>query len=227
MPSNQFSNTYKSISDEQLVSIIDNKKDYKPQAIEAALLELKNRQLSDQQMSNARTLNEHERKQKAEAEQIAKERRDAAKNNALKVLGIFDPLVEKTPERSINVISFVLSILFLIKTISNFSFIIAMFQESEWDRSVALYFLDMLLLPVSLIFFWRKKKLGRFLLSAWLIKNIFSAAYLGFIIFSVSGSDYLLSLLPFPDLSTLIFTVIISAGLLYHINKKSIRVLFS
>ena len=52
--SNNFSEYYKSISDTELLSILDNTDDYQPMAIEAAKVEFSNRQLSDTEIQEAR-----------------------------------------------------------------------------------------------------------------------------------------------------------------------------
>ena len=47
---NEFSNTYKTFSNSQLVEVLENRDNYLPVAIEAAEKELTSRQLSSEQM---------------------------------------------------------------------------------------------------------------------------------------------------------------------------------
>lgn len=228
MTPNQFTDIYKRLPDEKLIDIIDNKKDYQPLAIETALFELKSRQLTDNQISEAKQRNADSKNKKAQADKIVKERIEVAKNTADKALTILDPLVEKTPQRTIKLISLVLGLLAIIKLFSNFSMIAALFKDTNWDLSVAIFLFDLLFLPIALIPFWRLKNLGRKMLSIWLIYNLLSVVSLLVVMFSSSHSNSPLSfLMPQTDPTTFLAGVLLSAGLLYYINKKDVKVLFS
>ncbi len=228
MTPNQFTDIYKRLPDEKLIDIIDNKKDYQPLAIETALFEIKSRQLTDNQISEAKQRNADIKNKKTQADKIVKERIEVAKNTADKALTILDPLVEKTPQRTIKLISFVLGLLAIIKLFSNFSMIAALFKDTNWDFSVAIFLFDLLFLPIALIPFWRLKNLGRKMLSIWLIYNLLSVVSLLVVMFSSSHSNSPLSfLMPQTDPATFLVGALLSAGLLYYINKKDVKVLFS
>jgi hypothetical protein len=227
MTPNQFTDTYKRLPDEKLIDIIDNKKDFNPLAIETAIFELKSRQLTEKQISDAKQLNSDNKNKKAQADKIVKEKIEAAKNTAHKALTILDPLVEKTPQKTIKLIGLVLGLLAIVKLVSNFSMIIALFKDTDWDFSVAIFLFDLLFLPIALIQFGRQKTSGRVLLSIWLIYNLLSGLSLFLLLFNFSHSDTPLSfLLPQTDETTFLITILFSAGLLFYINKKDVKPLF-
>jgi hypothetical protein len=227
MTPNQYTDTYKRLSDEKLINIIDNKNDYQPLAIETAIFELQNRQLSDKQINDARQSNVDSKNKKDQSDKKVNERIDAVKNTADKALTILDPLVEKTPDRTIKLISLALGVLSIVKIISNFSLIVSLFKDTDYDFSVVIFLFDLLFLPIALIQFWKKRNSGRILLSIWLTYNLLSAFILVYLMFSTSHNDSLLTfLLPQTDPSTFVFTLLLSIGLLYYINKKEVRTLF-
>lgn len=228
MTPNQFTDIYKRLPDEKLLDIINNKKDYQPLAIETAIFEIKSRQLTKQEISEAKQINAENKNKKAQADKAIKEKIEVAKNTADKAFTILDPLVEKTPQRTIKLISLVLGLLATIKLVSNFSIVIALFTDTDWDFSVAVFLFDLLFLPIAIIQFWRLKTSGRVMISIWLIYNLLSAASLFLLLFNSSHSDSPLSfLLPQTDPTTFLITVLLSAGLLYYINKKDVKVLFN
>ena len=227
MTPNQFTDAYKRLSDEKLIDIIENKEDFQPLAVETAISEFNSRQLTDKQISDAKQLNADNKNKKAQSDKIVKERIEVVKNTADKAFSILDPLVEKTPQRTIKLIGLVLGLIAIIKIVSNFSMIIALFVDTNLDSWAAIFVFDLLFLPVSLIQFWRQKTSGRVMLSLWLIYNLLSAVSLFILMFSSSHSDSPLDfLLPQTDDSIFLITTLLSAGLLYYINKKNVRTLF-
>lgn len=227
MTPNQFTDTYKRLSDEKLIEIIDNKKDFQPLAIETAIFELKSRQLTDKQIAEAKLINIDRKNKKEHSAKIVQDRIEVAKNTADKALTMLDPLVEKSPDRTIKLICLVLGFLAVVKLISNFSSIIYLFTDTNWDFSVAIFLFDLFFLPISLVLFWHKSNYGRYMLSIWLTYNLLSAFSLFYLMFSTSGNDSPLSaFLPQTDISTFSITLLISVGLLHYINKKDVRTLF-
>ena len=229
MTPNQFTDTYKRLSDEKLLDIIDNKSDYQPLAIETAIFELNSRHLTDKQISDAKQLNIDNKNKKAKADKIIQDHIETAKKTADKAFTLFDPFIEKTPERSIKVICLVLGILSIAKFISQYYYFKYMFTDANrLELADFFIFLEMLYLPITLVFLWRLKKIGRLLFSVWAIYNLLSAIGIFVLMLINSSSVYKSSLFtPQTDISTFVFTLLISGGLLYHINKKDIKVLFN
>lgn len=226
MTPNQFTDIYKRLSDEELIDIIDHRKDYQPLAIETAIFELKRRQLTDKQISEVKQINADKKSNKAQADKVLKERIQVVKNTVDKAFTILDPLVEKTPQQTIKLISLVLGLLAAIKLFSNFSMVVELFSDMDWDFSTAAFLFDLLFLPIAVVQFWRLKTSGRIMLSVWLIYNLLSAACLFLVLFNSSNSDSPFSfLLPQTDPATFLISVFLSAGLLYYINKKDVKVL--
>ncbi len=228
MIKNQFTDTYRRLPDEKLINILENPKDYQPLAIETAKFELANRGLSETQISEIKKTIADVKNRLVDEELKRKEKIARARNTADKTLSILDPLVEKTPDRSIKLISLALGLLALGKIISNFSLTgIMMEDSSEWDFSTAFYFLDLLFLPIAIIPFWKKRKIGLTLLSIWLLYIAISSIWFFISLFSrLDEPSALLSIFPLPDLTTILMAIIFSLGLLYFINKKTTRRLF-
>lgn len=171
---NQFSERYKSLSNSELLKIIDNAADYQPLAVETARREINARKLTDLELDKARE--ELRYIQEKENQKEAK-KRELTQNVRKIVMYISDALnpIQKSPVstgRLINLISLVfagIAVYIVIKGIGMLNF---MFTENEeWDFSVVLYLLPLIWLPLATILFWARKRLGWTLLSIYLSYN--------------------------------------------------------
>jgi hypothetical protein len=228
MTPNQYTDIYKRLSDEKLLLILDNKKDYQPLAIETAIHELNTRQLTDKEISDARQNNIDKKNKKDQSDKIVQDRIDSTKKTVDKAFTLLDPFIEKTPERSVRQICLVLGIVTIFKFISNYSYIkFVLVESSTWEYSDLLIFYDILFLPIVLVFLWKLKNIGRILFSIWLSINLISAVSLFLLLFNRSNYDSPLNyLMPQTDISVFLIMTFLSGGLLYYINKKEIRKLF-
>jgi hypothetical protein len=228
MTPNQYTDAYKKLSDENLLLILDNKKDYQPLAIETAIHELNSRQLTDKQIADTRQINIDNKNKKDQSDKILQERIDSAKKTVDKAFTLLDPFIEKTPERFVRLICPVLGIVAIYKFISNYSYIkFALVESSTWEYSDLLIFYDILFLPIALVFLWKFKNIGRILFSFWLGINLISAVSLFLLLLNRSNYDSPLNyLMPQTDISVFLITIFLSGGLLYYINKKNVRTLF-
>lgn len=228
MTPNQYTDTFKRLSDEKLLSILDNKKDYQPLAIETAIHELNARQLSDKQIEYARQINIETKQRKEEADKKVQERVESAKKTADKALSLLDPFIEKTPERSIRLICFFLGLIAIYKLFVSYSYFeFVLTEASRFGFSDCFMIYDTFFLPITLVLLWKLKNIGRILFSIWLSVNIISTLSLFISIFKRQDDDSPLNyLMPQTDISALSLSLFVSGGLLYYINKKDIRTLF-
>lgn len=221
---NQFTDTYKKLSTSKLLDIIENHKDYQPIAVETAKLELASRQ--DIEEAKAEVQEKNIKTQKKLAEE--KQKRKNISDNALKVLEYVDPLVEKTPEKTIVIICVVLLLVFLYKTVASFGMIVSSFRGfAEGDITLYWFLLEYLYLPVTIFFLWRKTKTGWKMLLFWLIYQCILDCSSLYIYYKMSGiDDSFMRLMPIPDFSGTLLSLALHSGLIYFICKPNIKSFF-
>ncbi|MBS1635805.1 MAG: hypothetical protein JST26_07760 [Bacteroidetes bacterium] len=220
----QLADTYKKLSTAKLLDIIENRKDYQPIAIEIAKLELAGRQDIEQAKSEVRKKNDEAQKKLAEK----KQRRKEASDKALKVLEYADPLIEKTPEKTIVIICTVLLLAFLFKTVTGFNLIISAFKDiANGDFTVSMFLLEYFYLPVAVFFLWKKTVTGWKMLLIWLVYQLILDCSGLYLFFKMSGiGDSFMQFMPMPDLSAILFGVVFHGGLIYFIFKPNVKALF-
>src|ERR1700761_9431051 len=150
---NPYTELYKSLSNSELLIITNSQGDYQSLAIEAATIELANRQLTDLELSEAIAENGVRLNQK----KVQKENKKAFENK-LKTVGISisDTLnpIQKGPfstNKTILIISIAFCILFLFQFINQFGLIKYMLTNSEaiWGFEMVIYFLPLFIAPVA------------------------------------------------------------------------------
>lgn len=221
---NPFTDTYKKLPTSKLLSILENRKDYQAIAIEAAELEIANREdIAEvkQQLEEHKLLEQ----QKAATD---KQKRENIKQEAFKILGYADPFIEKTPEKSIVLLCVLLVALFLYKTVTNFDILSFSFQNlGELDGSGIWFLIEYFYLPVCIFLVWRRSKTGWTLLLTWLIYQCLLDAIGLYLAFSLLGVESpLMSLMPIPGISTYLFILALHGGFIYVICQPNIKLLF-
>ncbi len=228
MTPNQFTDIYKKLPDNKLLDIIDSKSDYQPLAIETAIHELKNRQLTDQQLREARQANIDIKNKNALANDKTNLKSVPVKDTNTSAFALLNPFIKKTPQRIIKVICLFLGIISIMKVFSQYSYIRYMITEAtKFELPDFILFFDILFLPITLIFLWRLSKIGRPMLFIWLVFNLISGLSVLFYMYSTLGPDSpFLFLLPKTDMKSFMFNILISCGLIYFFNKKGVKALF-
>ena len=217
---------FEAYSNAELLRIIHNPADYQAQAVETAKIIFAGRQLSASEIEAAENEYEIERQQK----QIAQ---DKAKNIGKSVFDYINPFQKKTPTtvRTIAVISFLLGAHFLFRLYKHFGMLKFLFTGgyAEWDLTMAISFLPLILIPVAAILLYTGKKAG-WLLSAIVltdcavseINQIFLKVYM-----KSSGIEALDSL--FPQFPTPIYLLVFLfwSGIICVISREKIRSVYS
>jgi len=230
--SNNFSEYYKTVSNAELLTILDNPTGYQEAAIEAAKKEFLDRNLSDHDIKEARQVLFEKHVQKIKQREKAK-----AVENKIKKTGqtLFDNINPFHPgissaEKNIRIIVISFSVLFLYLFTSEFKNIllyIKYFSESPLDSSI--YLLPHLLLPVATLMFWKRKRIGWILLAAFVVFSVVLtfAMLIQSFQWSPSGSAAFDNLFPRPSTTSFIIPLILFIGTLYALCKTITREAFS
>lgn len=230
--SNDFSEYYKSISNTELLSILDNPQDYQPLAVEAAKAEFSNRQLSATAIQEAR--------QPLIVQQIQKEKereKIKAVETKIKAAGhsFFDtinPIQTGIPstEKTLRFIVIVFGSIFLYQFIGEFGANMVYIKEIPRFpfASISILFPKVLLL-VATIAFWKRKKVGWTLLMVFITFSAVAASWLihRALNWKPSGNDILDTISPRPALSNYISQLLFLVGTTYVLCKANIREVFS
>ncbi|MES2566278.1 MAG: hypothetical protein V4565_05395 [Bacteroidota bacterium] len=221
---NQFADIYKKLPTAKLLEIIENKKDYELVAIDAVKQELAIRHDID----DAKIEMKVKAISKEQQDTLKNQRRQDIKEKTFKALEFADPLVEKTPDRAIVVLSILLLIAFVYKTATSLSLISYVIQNlSEIDFSGLTFLIEFIYLPLTILFFWRKTKRGWTMLLVWLVYQGVLDCFGLYMCYELAGIDNLITqLMPMPNSSNYIFMLALHCGLIYFICKPTIRVLF-
>lgn len=229
--SNDFSEYYKTISDTELLSILDKPEDYQLVAVEAAKIEFVNRQLSDVQIQEAR--------QPLVAKQIQKEKeREKVKAVEAKVrevghtfIDTINPIQSGIPstEKTIRLIVIIFGGIFLYQLITDFRTTLAYIKDIPiFPLESILILLPQILLLAAVIAFWKRKKIGWTLLTIFLTFSLVAALFLLFqsLTWKPSGLAGFDNLFPRPSPTTYIIQLLFLVGTLYILGKPNIREVF-
>lgn len=221
---NQFEDTYKKLSTEKLLEILESSNDYQPLAIEAARQELANR-TDLKEAKNKYKENKIDLQNKINhAEQELKIKRDKAN----KIFEYADPLLKKTPKKSVLILSVILLFIFLFKTAANFNTIVASITSiNESDFSTFLFLLEYFFFLIAIYFVWKSLQIGWIMLLIWLLYCIITDfVYLYFCYKLLSVHQEVLNFIAMPTFTTQIPVLAFHCGILYFILKPEIKIIF-
>lgn len=219
---NNFEEKMTERSDAELIEITTTHRvDYQPEAVVAAELELKKRNLTSIQLTEAY-------EQLAKKQKILDNKKEKMQNLQKKVTDISEtlhPLKEKSTDKTIKLITVGLSIPFLIFLYGSYDLLLMIFQNlNEIDFSVILYIIPIILFPIGLFGFWSFKKFG------WIILTILITAFsLNTIISLINEIKWASYHYDSPASDSIYFRsnnaiyfgqLVLFLGLLFYLNKK-------
>jgi hypothetical protein len=231
--SNDFSEFYKSISNTELLSILDNSGDYQPLAVEAAKKELFKRQLSEIEIKEARKPIIAKQIQKEKQREKVKAIENKIKTTGYTLIDTLNPIQTGIPstEKTIRLIVIVFGGLFLYQFIKDFKIHVMYIKDfPAFPFESTLYFAPLILLPVAILTFWKRIRIGWFLLVIFITYSTVDVLWVliqYFLLGPPSDNSILGTLFPRPSISTLIVRLIFFGGTLYVICKQNIRNEFS
>jgi hypothetical protein len=229
---NDFSEYYKTISDTELLSILDNPNDYQPSAVEAAKEEFSKRQLSEAEIKKARQLLIAKQEQKDREREKVKAVEAKIKAAGHTFIDTINPIQSGIPstEKTIRLIVIIFGGIFLYQFIKDFRIHLEYVKDlSRFPFVSILYLWPHILLPVAATAFWKRKSFGWTLLTIFLTFSAVGAMWLLFQSFNWKPSGFvgLDNLFPRPSPITYIIQLLFFVGTIYVLCKTNIREVFS
>jgi len=233
MPEYNFKTLYQTWTTDKLLDVVDNPGEYQPLAVETARLELDKRQLSAEQLESAKTIQAERKNHNTDKEKKAKEVEEKLKSVGASLGDILDPIQTESPtaDKLIKLISLFLGGLFLYNLYNDFGMVTFMLTstDAEWDFSMVLYFLPLLILPSASLLMWRKKKAG------WILATLFfSYTATGAIPLFITalntqsaGLGALDTLFPSVPPSVYIGTFLLFGSMTWVMTKRDLRAVFN
>lgn len=167
-----FTEKFKAYSNSDLLKITENPSAYQPLAVETAQSILSTRQVSEQDLETARNELTALRQEKDAQKQKRREIENKVKNIGISIVSSINPIQTKpsTSDRIIKTVCVIFGIYFLVQLYNKIGMIYFMFSDTltVWDLSIVLSFLFFFILPISLILFFKRKKIGWILFSSFL-----------------------------------------------------------
>jgi len=232
MTSNDFSKYYKTISNAEILSIIENPRDYQPLAVEAAKNEFSNRKLTDREVKEARQELIAKQVQKQKEREKIKVIEAKLKTSGQRVIDKINP--SKTgispTEKTIRIIVIVFVSLFLYQFIKYFKVHLIYIKDIPgFPFDSILYLLPPLLLPTAIFLFWKRKIIGWILLTIYLTFSAVGAmsSLIQAFLWEPSGFANLDNIFPRPSSQTSIIQLIFLIGSIYVLCKPNIREAFA
>ena len=229
---NQFTERYKTLSAAALLKIIATPNDYQPLAIEAAKDELAARQLTSEELSEANAENEAELQEK----QLKTEKRNAIENKVKNIgTSLIDAVhpIQRTPpsaNRTINILSIVFGVLFLIGFFNQFDFIKFSItnKAAKWSFQTIFYLLSTFFTPVAAYLFWGRRRIGWIFFCAFFSYSAVNAVSLLFML--IKHHDAIPAIDNFhPEVSPAapLWNIFFFGGCLWLILKNEIKEIYT
>jgi len=226
-----FSEYYKTISNSELLHILENPNDYQPPAVNAAKQEFAARQLSEIEIKEAKEPLIASQAKKEQQKQKLNIFEDKVKNTGYSLLDTLNPVQTGTPttEKSVRLIVIIFSGLFLYQATRDYQLFKAYIQDFPRSPLVScLILLPFIILPVAIFTFWKKRQIGWTLLTIFLTFSIVGVlwAFYQSLTWKPSGLVGLDNLFSRPSLTTYVIQVLFFIGTLYVLCKKDMRDVF-
>lgn len=227
-----FSEYYKTISNSELLYILENPNDYQPLAVEAARQEFANRQLSEIEVKEAKEPLIAKQLKKEKQTQRIKVLESKVKNTGHTLIDTLNPIQTGIPatEKAIRLIVVVFGGLFLYQVIGDYTTLKAYVKDIPSFPLVSLLTLfPFIILPIAVLTFWKRRSLGWTLLAIFLTFSSVGIlwALFNFLSWKSSGVAGLDHLVQRPSLTTYIMQLVFSISTLYVICKRKVREVYS
>lgn len=228
----EFTELYQKLSNSELLEIIAESEKYNPIAVETAKTEIESRKLTENELNQAKSkIAEKENAKKREIEK-RKEREEKIKKSTSTLFDTINPIQNgiQTPEKIIRLTILIFGCLAIYRLYKELVMFQIIFHEgiSDWDLSMLEYFFPIIILPIAVILYWKRNKIGWILLSIFLTYSAFNAIVLFFMNLGrqPSGIPALESIFPTVSPFVYIATVLFFGGFLFLNSKIGIRDIF-
>lgn len=228
----EFTELYQKLSNSELLKIVAESEKYNPIAVETAKTEIESRQLTEDELNQAKyKIAEKENAKKREIEK-RKEREEKIKKSTSTLFDTINPIQNgiQTPEKIIRLTILIFGCLIIYRLYQELGMFQIIFYEgiSTWDLSMVEYFFPIIILPIAVTLYWKRKKIGWILLSIFLTYSAFNAVVLFFMNLGreTSGIPALENLFPTVSSGVYIMTLLFFGGFLFLNCKNGIRDIF-
>jgi hypothetical protein len=175
---NKFEERFRDYTNQELLLIVENAVDYQPQAVETAKTELEKRNLSSDDLDAAKKALMDEKLIKENEDKKKEERIKKINNYFYSFIDNFNPVLKELPssERIIRFVTLIFSAIFIYHFVKLFRILWFMITHvnSGWNLYLVYYLSPLILMPLTIILFWKRKPLG------WIFLNIYLAnSFLG------------------------------------------------
>jgi hypothetical protein len=222
---------YKTISNTELLSILENATDYQPIAIEAAKNEFANRQLSETEIYDAKEPLLKKKLQEEKQLEKLKKIEAKVKQTGTTIIDTLNPIQSSIPttEKTIRYIILVYSGIFLYQLIRDFEMIRANMSDiTRFPYESLLFLIPFIIFPIAIITFWKRKSIGWILFTIFLTSSIVGVLWGLFLAITWKNSSNGFDILfPRPSLISFIIHLIFLGGTQFVICKQNIREIFS
>jgi hypothetical protein len=225
MKTEDFIEHYQGFTAADLLVILDNKKDYQQNAIEAAKQELNNRSLSSEELNAARQLIIDRKNKKSKPHEDALAFSGKIKSATNEIAEGLLPSSDRSQPLKTKLILLILlfSVISVYQIGSNSQWLLLytrIFLQSPMASLAVL--LPSVLLPVAILFFALRKKIGWILFAAfltysavWSVRTLASSFH--------SNDEVFANLFPRPSFTAQIISLAFYLGTLFLISRSDIR----
>ena len=230
--SNNFSEYYKTISNADLLGILEKPAGYQEAAIEAAKKECLNRQLSVEEIKEARQALFEKQIQKVKQKEKAKAVEDKIKKTGQILFDSINPFHSgiSSTEKNIRIIVIAFAVLFLYQFLKDLKIILLFIKDIPgFPLESSLFLLPYLLLPIATLMFWKRKTIGWILLAAFVVFSTVTTfvILIQSLLWTSSRFAVFDNLFPRPSTTSFIIPLILFIWTLAVLCKINIREAFS
>jgi hypothetical protein len=164
----EFCKYYKTISNADLLAILNNPEDYQSEALQAAKNEFTNRQIPENEIQAAAVIDANQKKEKELQKEKIRLVESKVKSAGTSLMETLNPIQSgiQTNEKIIRFIVVVFSLLYLYFLVTNFRAIHSYIDDFRLSPVAA--FLELLpfwYLPLAIFLFWKRKQSGWILMA--------------------------------------------------------------
>lgn len=228
----EFSQRFELLANIELLKILNEQEEYQKEAIVAVKEELKKRNISDQELVELKAELEKQNSAKKKKQEKIEEIESKFKNYAKNIGNKINPIQKgiQTSERIIRFITIIFTGILIFNFYEEFGLISSFFFDWIMGWEVILYFSFILIPPIAIFLFWKRKKIGWILLSYVFSYLTVRALFMFFVILDIEANQNSLSYL--NEISvvaspiTFLFKVLLFGGGLFMLFNKEIRAIY-
>ena len=224
--SNEFSEYYKTVSNAELLGILENFDNYQPTAVEAAKIEYANRNLSEIEIEEARHVLNEEKKKNDEKKQKLRVIENTAKSIVVDISETIRPTQSSSFSTSkiINIITLIFGAILVFRLIFDVRSILDYFEKFSLD--IIWYVEPLLVLSLAVFFFWQRVTIGWILLMFFVIYTLLGQVWLLFELSRSYFSNKFIFFYPKISWPNLIFQFVLLGGTMNALCKLTMRDVF-